>query len=83
MTNNQTQEGLSMNRTGEEKGLPKRMSRFTRRDGYWYYSTREGIDIGPFDSKHEAESGARGFIDFITHAEPQVISSLSKYKPAA
>lgn len=73
-----------MNRTGEKgNALPTRNPRFFKRDGYFYYSTREGIDIGPFDSLQEAESGASAFIDFILHAEPEVLKSLSAYTKAA
>jgi hypothetical protein len=72
-----------MNRTGEKGVLPQRNSRFFKRDAYFYYSTREGIDIGPFDSLHEAETGASAFIDFVLHAEPQVMASLNRYSRAA
>lgn len=63
--------------------MPGRESRFSRINGYWYYSTREGIDIGPFDSKHEAQAGVSAFIDFILHAEPEVVDSLNRHYSAA
>lgn len=72
-----------MNRTGESCELPDRNSRFFKRDGYFYYATREGIDIGPFDSLHEAETGASAFIDFVLHAEPHVMACLNRYSRAA
>jgi len=72
-----------MNRTGEECQLPIRSKRFFEKDGYWYYSTREGVDIGPFDSIHEAETGASDFIDFIIHAEPAVLETLERYASKA
>ena len=68
-----------MNRTGENGTLPVRSKRFFIKGEYWYYSTREGVDIGPFDSMHEAETGASEFIDFIIHAEPAVVETLEKY----
>ncbi len=68
-----------MNRYGEDGDCPQRQKRFFERDGYWYYATREGIDIGPFDSQSEAEAGAISFIDFILHAEPNVLQSLNTY----
>ncbi len=83
MLNMTKPEVSAMNRIGEKEELPDRKSRLFLIDDYWYYSTREGIDIGPFDTKHEAESGISDFIDFIIHAEPQVIDSLNKYRPAA
>lgn len=68
-----------MNRTGEAGGVPIRSKRFFKKGDYWYYGTREGVDIGPFDNVHEAEIGASEFIDFIIHAEPSVIQTLEKY----
>ena len=72
-----------MNRTGEVADVPSRSSRFFQIDNYWYYRTREGVDIGPFDSASEAETGASDFIDFIMHAEPSVSETLAKYARAA
>lgn len=72
-----------MNRTGEGGSLPMRRKRFFDKDGYWYYATREGFEIGPFDCLSEAEAGASAFIDFILHAEPDVVRSLNKYCCAA
>lgn len=68
-----------MNRTGEGGNLPERSHRFFKKSDYWYYSTREGVDIGPFDTLSEAETGVSEFIDFILHAEPSVIKTLERY----
>lgn len=68
-----------MNRTGENGNPPERSKRFFDKEGYWYYATREGIDIGPFDSLSEAEAGLSSFIDFIIHAEPDVLRNINKY----
>ena len=72
-----------MNRNGELGSVPTRNSRFYQNNGYWYYSTREGINIGPFDTLHEAESGASAFIDFILHADSKTVEALSRYRSAA
>jgi len=72
-----------MNRTGEDGTVPSRCNRFFQKGDYWYYSTREGVDIGPFDTFHEAETGASDFIDFILHAEPSVIETLERYASKA
>lgn len=72
-----------MNRTGENGTVPGRRKRFFQKGDYWYYSTREGVDIGPFDTAQEAETGASDFIDFIIHAEPSVVETLEKYGRAA
>jgi hypothetical protein len=68
-----------MNRTGEKCDIPNRSNRLFQDDGYWYYNTREGVAIGPFDSQSEAETGVSDFIDFITHASPSVSETLAKY----
>lgn len=72
-----------MNRNGEKGDTPARNSRFFEENGYWYYTTREGMNIGPFDTLHEAESGVSAYIDFILHAEPQVVEVLGRYRSAA
>lgn len=74
---------MTMNRTGENGRLPKRSNRFFEKNRYWYYTTREGVSIGPFDTAQEAETGASDFIDFIIHAEPSVVQTLEKYGRAA
>lgn len=69
-----------MNRNGEQlNNMPERKTRFFEQDGYWYYNTREGVAIGPFDTQSEAETGVSDFIDFILHAEPSVSETLAKY----
>lgn len=73
-----------MNRTGEQTSdVPARATRFFQEEGYWYYNTREGVSIGPFDSLSEAETGVSDFIDFIMHAEPSVSETLVKYAQQA
>lgn len=79
----QISEVSAMNRMGEKCSIPDRSQRLFQLQEYWYYTTREGIDIGPFDTRQEAEKGISNFIDFVLHAEPQVVDSLNKYRPAA
>lgn len=73
----------TFNRTGEEGSVPTRHGRYLEREGYWYYSTREGVDIGPFDSREDAEVGVCEFIDFICTSEPAVFSEVLKQYRAA
>ena len=73
-----------MNRIGDTETFSNREgSRFFESEGYWYYNTREGVAIGPFDSLSEAETGVSDFIDFIRHAEPSVSETLAKYASRA
>ncbi len=74
---------MAMNRSGEQGNHPDRSRRFFKKADYWYYSTREGVDIGPFDTLSEAETGVSDFIDFVLHAEPGVLQTLERYGKAA
>ncbi|PCK09562.1 MAG: hypothetical protein COA42_03380 [Alteromonadaceae bacterium] len=60
-----------------------RNNRFFKKADYWYYSTREGFNIGPFDSHSKAESGASEFIDFVMHADNDTLQTLQRYGDSA
>lgn len=70
------------NRTGENGSIPDRHGRFLQKEGYWYYTTREGVDIGPFDNRSDAEVGVGEFIDFICASEPKILAALKQYRAA-
>ncbi len=70
---------MSRNRDGEQGHFPQRQERFFQRNEYWYYATREGADMGPFDSYEEAVLGADEFIDFIESASPTFNEILKRY----
>ena len=42
-------------RKGEENKVRFRSSRVYQSDDAWYFSTREGINLGPYTTKHDAE----------------------------
>lgn len=72
-----------LNRSGEDgQSIPPRRGRFAEKEGYWYYSTREGVDIGPFDNIEGAETGVGEFIDFVCASEPNIIEMLKLYRAA-
>lgn len=86
LTNRVNKQGLQTgygvmrhNRMGEHGMVPPRNDRFFQVQDYWYYSTREGVDIGPFDNFEEASVGAAEFIDFICGAEPSFARTLEQY----
>lgn len=62
---------------------PKRNERLFKQGDYWYFRTREGMDIGPFDVKADAEQGVASFIEFLGKAEPEVIHRIHEYVTAA
>ena len=70
------------NRAGEQGSVPSRHGRYLQKDGYLYYTTREGVDIGPFDSRDDAETGVGEFIEFIQASEPKVSDVLKQYRAA-
>lgn len=66
-------------RQGETGRPPERAERFFEMDQYWYYTTREGVDIGPFDSFSEAVAGCAAFIEFISEDDPSFPTTLAQY----
>jgi hypothetical protein len=72
-----------LSRKGEQGTAPVRSLRYLQKDGYWYYTTREGVDIGPFDSLDDAEMGVAEFIDFIQSSQVQNPSELITFYRAA
>lgn len=65
-------------RAGENINYPApvRTDRFFSAQGAWYFSTREGNPIGPFEGKEDARKGLDDFIEFIQLAKPQTLSRL-------
>jgi len=66
---------MHANRAGENGPTPKRHGRFFQDSRTWFFQTREGANIGPFDNRFEAEQGLNDFLDFITLADPKTLSS--------
>jgi len=66
----------SLKRNGENGEVPIRSDRFFSAQGEWYFSTREGNPIGPFDDKEEAQQGLHDFLEFMDLAEPATLSKL-------
>jgi hypothetical protein len=56
--------------------VPQRRERFFAVSGDWYFNTREGAPMGPFDNRCEAEQGLSDFIEFMALAEPKTLSRL-------
>ena len=67
---------VNINRSGEDGNIPARTDRFFSVQGAWYFATREGAPLGPFDNKQEAERGLDDFIEFLSLAEPGTLSKL-------
>ena len=56
-------------RSGETGLPPARKIRFFERHSYWFYLTREGIDIGPYETKGAATTGCREFLHFLINSD--------------
>ncbi len=66
---------MKINRQGEKGQPPPRSTRIFNMDNDWYFSTREGADIGPFDSRDEADQGLENFLKFLELANQQVTAN--------
>lgn len=60
-------------RNGEKGAVPMRTDRFFAVNNGWYFATREGASIGPFESKDGARDGLNDFIDFVQLADPSIL----------
>lgn len=68
---------MEKHRVGETgKLIPPRCERFYSSRGEWYFTTREGSPVGPFDNKSEALGGLGDFIEFMALAKPKTLSRL-------
>lgn len=69
---------MSKIRAGED-GIPaSRSSRFYKQGKYWYFRTREGAPIGPFDRLSEAIAWSNDYIEYLRHA-PSLADVLAAY----
>jgi hypothetical protein len=62
------------NRKGEQGSFPFRSGRFFSVEGRWFFTTREGVDHGPYASKEEAEAELTLFLRGIAIADQQFIA---------
>ena len=65
-------------RKGEEEKTYFRMDRFYSENGQWRFMTREGYEMGPYDSKKEAEGELALYIR--QTANPFTMGEYSKAK---
>jgi hypothetical protein len=56
-------------RGGEEQKRWYRAARFFQVDNVWFFSTREGLDIGPYDSEMTAKSHERKLVTLLIRAK--------------
>ena len=56
-------------RKGESGVIPFRTGRYFTVDSKWFFSTREGIDHGPYNTKYDAEINLEFFISNVMRVE--------------
>ena len=49
-------------KTDNPRSMHFHTNRIHRTNGYWYFETREGDNVGPFDSKEEARKELSRFM---------------------
>jgi hypothetical protein len=59
------------NRKNESQKIWFRSERVSRIDGRWYFHTREGLDVGPYESRFEAEIDATLLMASLKAADPE------------
>ncbi|MBT8139207.1 MAG: hypothetical protein KJP25_05545 [Gammaproteobacteria bacterium] len=67
-----------MQRKGEAGPVPSRCERFYSLRSEWFFATREGASVGPFDTLESANSGLSDYLDFMMLAKPRVKDRLVK-----
>ncbi|MFU8813912.1 MAG: DUF6316 family protein [Pseudomonadales bacterium] len=59
------------NRSSEEPRTWFRCERFYRANEHWYFHTREGISVGPYRARFEAEVDAGLLISLLKNTPPE------------
>lgn len=59
-------------RRGESAPYPFRSTRIFNANGAWYFSTREGEDVGPFPDRQEAEASLLEYLRKIAISDQQI-----------
>lgn len=54
---------ISKKRKGEPKENRDRTDRFSKVGDFWFFKTREGLDIGPFASRSDAQYALLYFVE--------------------
>ncbi|WP_461519084.1 DUF6316 family protein [Porticoccus sp.] len=62
-------------RTGEyqEQKPAVRSDRFFKLHNFWFFATREGSAVGPFDSKEGAVQAVSDYVEFVQKAGPEAL----------
>jgi hypothetical protein len=66
---------MSLPRQEEDdaRSPPIRSDRYFKLHNFWFFATREGAAVGPFDSKEGAVNAVVDFIEFAKKADPETL----------
>ncbi len=56
-----------------------RSDRYFKLSDYWYFITREGATLGPYDSKDQAQDAVADYIQFVNQATPAILKLLATH----
>lgn len=56
---------------------PNRGNRFFKLGDNWYFNTREGFSMGPYESRDLASKGTEDFLAFIGMADSNILKLLT------
>lgn len=62
--------------------IPLRSNRFFKLGDGWYFTAREGVTMGAYDSHELAEKAIADYIDFVNNAGPRVLKLLAAQRHA-
>jgi len=60
-------------RRGEASPHPFRSTRFFNSNGEWYFSTREGQDVGPFPDREETEASLLEYLRRLATMDQRIV----------
>jgi hypothetical protein len=70
---------ISIKRSSEraqDSKIPHRGNRFFKLGDNWYFTTREGFSMGPYDSHELADKGTEDYLAFVSRADPKILKLL-------
>lgn len=57
----------------QDSKIPHRGNRFFKLGDNWYFTTREGFSMGPYDSHELADKGTDDYLAFVSRADPSTL----------
>ena len=74
---------LNNYREDDAQNIPNRSGRFYQKNNEWYLQTREGIELGPFESHAEAAVCLDDYLEFVGSASSSDLQQFFKIYAAA